>query len=365
VLDLLGALINKSLAQAETREEDTRYTVLETVRQYGREKLEATSESDALANRHLSWYLALAEEAEPELVGPEQGRWLARLAAEHDNLRAALRWAMERGGSTSDLPQSITEGLRLAGALWRFWYTRGHLSEGRAWLERLLEKANSAGILAPEAQAKALRGSAVLATSQGDHEAAGRLCEQSLTLYRDLSDKQGIAISLNILGNVAVNLGDHARAIALSEESLALHRELGAPRGIAVALNNLGSVLLKQNHAEQAGELFAESLVLNRELGDNRGSAIALTNLGEVARRRNDYGQAILLCEESLALTRDLHDAWGSAAALNTLGDVARDQNDILRATKYYQECLALREELGDAEGSARLLHTLSELAPH
>ncbi|HWE61630.1 MAG TPA: adenylate/guanylate cyclase domain-containing protein, partial [Chloroflexota bacterium] len=218
VLDLLDQLVNKSLVVLDELPEhgdEPRYRLLETVRHYGQEKLAATPmgevpERVVVGDRHLGWYLALAEQAEPALVGPEQALWLARLEAEHDNLRAALRHALEHG--------QREPGLRLAGALWRFWYTRGHLSEGRGWLDELL--ADGAG--AASLRARALRGAGVLAYNQGDFARAVALTEQSLALYEQLGERQGVAATLNLLGYVAVKQGDGARACTLSEASLAL-----------------------------------------------------------------------------------------------------------------------------------------------
>jgi len=238
VLEGLASLVDKSLLRSEQGTEP-RFTMLETIREYGLEQLASVGEAEALRRRHAAHYLAVAKRAEPALTGAEQGTWLARLEGEHDNLRAALQWSRDSGESAL--------GLRLAGALWRFWYVRGHLSEGRAWLDGLLALTTSdrepdvAAI-----RAKALTGAGVLANIQGDYDRATVLCEESLTLYRRLDDTRGPAVALNILGNLAMNQGAYARAVALSEESLALYRTLGDKRGMAVALNNLGVVLLHQ-----------------------------------------------------------------------------------------------------------------------
>ncbi|HVA89671.1 MAG TPA: tetratricopeptide repeat protein [Chloroflexota bacterium] len=365
VLDLLGALVNKSLVLVEEREEEARFRLLETVRQYEHEKLVSAGEAPDLAERHLDWYLDQAVKAEAFLVGPEQRSWLSRLEIDHDNLRAALRLTLTEAQPNDPAAAAaggkLVRGLTLAAALWRFWYMRGHLTEGRRWLEdllRLTESSNAAGPV----RARALHGAGVLAVSQGDYETARRLCEQSLAFYQTLDDSHGAAVALNILGHVAEKQGDFARAITLSQESLALHRAHGSTRDIAVALNNLATVLLSQGDHGHAQALYEECLVLNRELGDSRGTAITLTNLGEAARCRADYDRAAAYCEQSLALSRELGDAWGVAAALNTLADIARDNGRSEEAVQLYEQCLALRRELGDNAGVATLRDALATL---
>ncbi len=265
VLEGLASLVDKSLLRSEQGAEP-RFSMLETIRAYGLEQLAAVGETEASRRRHAAHYLVVAQRAEPALTGAEQGTWLARLEGEHDNLRAALQWSRDSGESAL--------GLRLAGALWRFWYVRGHLSEGRAWLDGLLALTTSdkepdvAAI-----RAKALTGAGVLANIQGDYDRATVLCEESLTLYRRLDDTRGAAVALSILGNLAMNQGAYARAVALSEESLALYRTLGDKRGMAVALNNLGVVLLHQGAYERSAALCEESLTLNRELDEKGVSA--------------------------------------------------------------------------------------------
>jgi tetratricopeptide (TPR) repeat protein len=348
ILDLLSALVNKSLVLPEDVENGPRYRFLETVRQYARERLEMAGETAQMRDRHLAWCLALAEQAEPALVGAEQEVWLGRLEAEHDNVRAALAWVRER--SAVDL------GLRLAGALWRFWSVRGYLSEGRQWLEAALA---GEGAAAPEARAQALYGAGNLASSQGDHARSVALHEKALALWRELGNRQGIAGSLNSLGNVAYQQGDYMQAAALYEESLALKRELGDKWSIAAALNNLGAVASEQGDYARAAALLEESLVLKRELGDKQGIAASLNNLGNGVRQQGDYARAAALHAESLALKRELGDKQGIAYSLHNLADVAYLQGDYARAAALAEESLMLRRELEDKQGIANSLHSL------
>src|SRR5208282_1687155 len=233
VLDQLTSLADKSLVVPEQEDAQTRYRLLETVRQYARDRLEDTGGSAAVRVRHRDYYLALAEEADPKLKGAEQAEWLRRLEEEHENLRVGLAWSLaekETGG-----------GLRRCGALQRFWWTRGHLSEGRQWCTRVLGKAGAEE--RTRERATVLNAAGVLAFYQGDYPAARALEEESLAIRRELGDRSGIAGSLGNLGNVASGQGDYPAARALYEGSLAIRRELGDRIGIFYALEGLAAVV--------------------------------------------------------------------------------------------------------------------------
>jgi tetratricopeptide (TPR) repeat protein len=337
VLNLLIRLINKSLVVVEEHGGEGRYRLIETIRQYGREKLIEAGEEAELNRRHRDWYLELAEAAEPELRGPDQRVWFNSLETEHDNLRAALRRSLEN--------RETEEMLRLAGALWRFWYVRGYLSEGREWLERVLAEG---GGTSPPARAKALAGAGILAWRQGDYGRAKMLFEESLALYRELGNNRGIAESLRGLGFVARDQRDYEGAVELFEESLALSRKVEDKWGIAWPLNDLGVVALSQGDYGRAVELCKESLFLFREIGDGWGMAVSLNILGIVAQRQGEHDRATLLCEESLGLFRELEDKKGIADSLRLLGFVAMDQGDFGRSAALIEESLALCRELVD-----------------
>jgi non-specific serine/threonine protein kinase len=352
VLDLLAGLVSKSLVQVSTTDGQTRYGLLETVRQYGQEQLAVSGEGAAVRDRHLAWCLALAEEAEPALEGPEQGAWLSRLETEHDNMRAALRWSLQDGDDTA-------LGLRLSGALWRFWESRGYISEGRGWLEAALA---SGGPATTTAYAMALNAAGNLAERQGDYERAVALHEDALVLRRERGDRQGIAASLNNLGIVAYHQGNYGRAATLHEESLALERELGDRWGVASSLNNLGIVAYLQGDYGRTVALHEEALALFRELGDNLRIATALTNLGAVVCQQGDYGRAAALHEEALALNRRLGSKWGIAASLVNLGGVAYQQGDYERTRALYIEGILLSRDIGARELVAAVLEGMAWL---
>jgi predicted ATPase/class 3 adenylate cyclase len=353
VLDLLTSLCDKNLLVAEQQEGATRYRLLETVRQYARERLLESGEGDVWRRRHLECFLALAEEAEPHLAGADQAAWLERLEREHDNLRAALEWSAEA-------PDGAASGLRLAGLLWRFWDVRGHLAEGRDRLSRALAQDRGAD---PSVRAGALNGAGVLAQSQGDYPAARGPLEESLAIRRELVDRPGMASSLNNLGIVGYEQGDYPRARSLHEASLAIRRELGDRLGIALSLGNLGNVACAQADYPGARALYEESLAIMREQGHRRGVAILLNNLGNAAYERGDYPAARALLEESLGIMRELGDGWVIAYSLGSLGEVAREQGDYAASRALHQESLVIRRELGDRLGIASSLEALAALA--
>ena len=254
---------------------------------------------------HAAWFLDLAIEAEPHLPGPSAVSWLDRLESDHDNLRAALDWLRARG----DGERAVT----LAAALWRFWWLRGHVAEGREQLEAALAVDGST---ASAARAAALDGAGVLAETQGDYDRAEALHREALALSRERGDKTGIARALGNLGVVAFDRGDDDQATTLLEESLALAREIGDQLLIATALNDLGGVAYKRGDLDRAEPLYQESLSLRRRAGSGSEIARALNNLGGVAFDRGDFDRACQLFEESLSLYRDAGDRWGAAGAL-------------------------------------------------
>jgi predicted ATPase/DNA-binding SARP family transcriptional activator len=345
VLDLLTTLVDKSLAQAEVRERGTRYRLLETIRQYGQERLAASGEEAPLRDRHLHYFLGLAEAAEPHLTGADQAVWLERLETEHDNMRAALDW-IESRHATRDTRPPVEAGLRLAGALWQFWMVHGHLSEGRAYLMDALGHVGTAK--QTQVRATALNGAGVLAYHQGDYDTARSFHEQSLAIWRELGDKQGIAASLRNLGNISTFQRDYEAARALYEESLAIRRELGDKQGIAISLGNLGNIAFNQGDYGTARALYEEALVILRELGHKGGIALALNNLGNVVQALGDYGAARALYEDGLAIRQELGHKQGIAVSLGNLGSIACDQGDYATARALYEQSLEIGREMGD-----------------
>ncbi len=340
VLDVLSGLVEKSLVVAESAEgRRVRYRMLEPVRQYAQEKLEESGESEAVRQRHAYLFLALAEEAEPELRGPQQKTWLERLEVEHDNMRAALSWALERGEAEL--------ALRLGGALWWFWMMRGHYGEGRRWLEEALAM-DVRGT--PEARAMALAGVGGLAVDQGDLDRAEEACEEGLELVPEATDASEAKIFLlSWLARVAWDREDPGRAAELIEECVALSREKRDGPLLAGSLMFLALVFHGRGDSERATELFEESMDLFREWGEKYGLAACLISLGRVVYSRGDLERAAKLTEEAVALLREVGAGKSRDAAIGlyNLGWIALLQNDLGKAADLYEESLALAWDIG------------------
>ena len=335
-LELLESLADKSLIRLLDNGDEPRVMMLETIRDYGQERLTASDDRQAIGQHHAGYFLNLAEMSDPLLEGREQTRWLDRLDRDQANLRAAIAWLRDSG--------QTEEALRLAGALWRLWWLRGDLGEGRGQLESLLRQTRDVD---PAVRAKALNGAGVLADCQGDWETAIRFHEESLEISRRLGDLRGVAWSLNNLGVVQINRGDIARAQTLLDENLAVAEQSGHVASIATALNDLGHVAHYQGDYDRAIALFTRSLALFRSMGDDAQVARVLNNLGYFARQRGDFQRAHELMTESLALHRSVGDRYGVASSLNNLAGVDRDRGDLESAMSLFLESYALALEGG------------------
>lgn len=368
VLDLLTSLADKSLVVTDPQPDGhTRYRLLETIRQYARDRLAEDESPAEVRGRHQAFFLALVEEAAPQLRGPQQATWLHRLEQEHDNVRLALEW--DGGEGVEDADSVRLAVLRAAAVMMRFWYVRGYVTEGRKQLERALEQAET---LSPElraanttkaTRARAMRSIGVLAHSQGDYEAAQTRYEDSLTLFREADDQQGIADGLGTLAWAAYSRADYAAARPLAEESLAIFRQLGKKQQIASSLGNLGLIARCQGDYPAARRLHEESLSLARELGDNQGISMSLMNLGWVAKQEGDWQTARAMHEESLAIVRELGDKRSIALLLIHLGAVAHTLKDFDAARSLIEESLSLSREVGDKQGIADSLNNLGIIA--
>lgn len=349
--DLLTSLADKNLVLAEAHGGATRYGLLETVRHYAGDRLRESGEEVRVQRQHLEYFLAMAEEAEAQLTGSDQRPWLDRLETERDNLRSALSRSAVLGGDTAS-------GLRLAGALWRFWLVRGYLFEGRRSLVEQL--ALPADPSAWQARARALHGAGVLARNQGDYAAAGMLHEESLAIRRQHGDRRGIAASLNSLGNVESERGDHAAARSFHEESLATYRALDDRHGMASALNNLGIASMYSGDFPAARVLLKESRALCRELGDRWGTAASLMNMAMVARETGDFAASRELYEVGEAIYQELGDQRSTARASREVALVMCDQGDYEGAQFLLEKSLASFMKLGDRTNICDALYGLA-----
>jgi predicted ATPase/class 3 adenylate cyclase len=374
VLDLLTGLVEKSLVVYEAREGEPRYRLLETIRQHARERLLEAGEAEAVRQRHLLFYLALAERAEPELRRSDQRVWLDRLEAEHDNLRAALRWCQE-----------AETAARMALALAEFWDARGYRIEGWEAFRQILEQG---GAIPLDVRARATGWAGLLGLRIGEYGPARALLQESLALHRSLGDQAGrtralqllgslerqhghlqtartyleesleirrkggdrlaIAGSLNDLGLVRRDLGDYSEARAYLEECLAVCREAGNKRRIAMALGNLGRLAVNQGDDTAARPLLEESLARYREVGDEGGVALNLFNLSGIAHRQRDYSRAEALSEESVALWRKVGERPGLAGTLIGWGRAMLAQEEAARAEGLVRESLQILRGIED-----------------
>jgi len=355
VLDDVGLLIDKNLLyQAEQVGNVPRLHMLETIREYGLECLDACGEAEITRRAHAAYYLVLAEEAELQTAGAQQALWLERLEREHANLRAALRWLGGAGESE--------QALRLGGALWWFWSVHGHLSEGCGWLESMLTAGKE---VSDAVRAKAFYGNGVLAYAYDDCTKAQALFAESLALYQKLGDRRGIASCLYKLGSVAWSRGNYTAARSLAEQALEIARKLNRKDNIADSLLLLADVLINQGEYAGARTLIEESLTLFRASGDKWGMAYTLINLARVTFFAGDAAMARSPLDECLVISRELGYKGGIASALSFLGRVILHQGDGAGARLLIEESLAIRRELEDRPGIADSLFHLAEVTSY
>jgi predicted ATPase/DNA-binding CsgD family transcriptional regulator len=348
VLDLMTQLVNKSLILAEREQgKEARYRILETIRQYASERLLKAGEGEQLRNRHLDFFLRWAERVEPLVRGSQQLKWLDQLEAENDNLRAALEW----GPTQSEHGEA---SLRLAGALPVFWYQRGYINEGLAWLEKVL--ASRTALHVGGVRAKALYGAGFLACWQGNRMGAARTwLEESARLWRMLgwSGRTGLAHTLATSSEAMRILGDPAAAHSLADEAAALCREQDDRWGLAYALTNLGTAISDQEDFALAGSTIDESVVLWREIGDLWGLVLATHRLGEAAMRQGDHEVARRHFMDYLGIVRKLGDQEQEAWKLCNLGSIALSLGDGAEAKAYTEESFNLFQKLGSKYGQS------------
>jgi predicted ATPase/DNA-binding CsgD family transcriptional regulator/DNA-binding XRE family transcriptional regulator len=354
VLDLLSLLVDKSLVVVEREPAGlVRYRLLETVRQYAHEQLSIGNDAERVRARHAAYFVDLVEWVEPELFGHGHLAAQARLEREHDNCRAALRWLVD---------QSDTEvAQRLAGALGRFWFYRGYLSESAAWTERALALPD--GDRPTSGRAKCLWGCAVVSLSRADYGMVERLGQEARALWHGVGNTGEEGFALFLLGHVARLRGDFSTAHGLLEEGLQLCRAGGHAAGEANCLWSLAELAADQG-AEGEARLWAEAAVARAtEAGWTIGLAVARRVLGALHARRGEYGAAAALLEASLAEARALGARWWIAETLAQLGHLALKQGDPDLAGPRFGESLGLARALGDQAGIARALEGIAQLA--
>jgi predicted ATPase/class 3 adenylate cyclase len=340
VLDLLARLAQRSLVVVEEHEGEARYRLLETVRQYAHEKLYDAGETERVRTRHLEWYLDLVKRADPEFTGADQARWFRLVAAEYDNVRAALEWAAGHPSGGGAL-------LALTASLWRFWLVRGHWSEGRSWLSRALE---TNGEAPTPTRARALAAAGDLATEQADYDAAQPLLEEALAVWRSLDEHEGVAKALNHLGNLARARSDHDAARSLLEEALTMRRSVGNERGMAVTLRNLAAVAALQRDYETARSLYDEALMRARRVGEKRVISTVTHALAGVLFDDGDRPVARTLATEGHDIARELGDQQTIADHLVVLAGLHHADGDRNTAVALLDEAIAIGKSLASRD---------------
>jgi predicted ATPase/DNA-binding CsgD family transcriptional regulator len=366
MLELLSSLVEKNMVVVtRLSDRESRFGLLESMRDYARDQLAAAGELEDTRRRHADTFLALAEQAEQELLGPNQARWFERLEREHGNLRAALEWAAEQSNGTVLL--------RLASSVWRFWWMCGYLRDGERWLEQAMFAAEPAASL----RARALDGYGTIMQGLGDYERARVQLEAALDLARAAQDRATAASALVHLGMGAQSQGDEARAATMLEAGLGVYRELGHAWGTALALRSLGSLRRQQGDLDAAERDLSEAIALFRQVGDVRALALALISLASLFGSQGERARAQTLLAEAISLGRKLGDnariiaacadvvaaldsPWAApehAVQLLAAADGLRQRSGIGRSareqTARAQRVAALRERLGEPDFAA------------
>ena len=334
VVDGLASLADGGLIRVEGTDEAPRFTMLEPIREYAVERFEESGEAEQLRRRHAAYFLGLAEEAEPNLRG-SPGDWLDRLEREHDNFRAALDRLEASGDSET--------ALRLAAALWRFWYLKGHLAEGRRRLERVLPTDERP----TAARAKALNGAAVMAVNAGDFEAAKLRAEEALALHRTLGDSWGAAYSVFMLGAAE---DDVARAQLFYEESVRVFREHGDEHSALLATRNLAANYAELGDDERARALYEDNLGRARATHNDRVEASTLGALAMISLAEGQVEDAASMLKSSLRIHARLGDVLDTAVDLCRFASVLARSGKAATAARL----LASFDSLGDEVGIRR-----------
>jgi len=332
ILQLVSSLVDKSLVRrVDTTRDDPRFGMLQTLREFGLEHLDPEERTE-ISRRHAFRMLEMAERAEPELIGPRQVAWLDRLAASHPDFHVAFAWLMAH--------EPPEQALRLATALWRFAYTRGHIREGREWIEAALEDNPDRTVL----RAKALNGAAILANMEGNVPLTRSLHTEALAIGEEHGDRSVIGVSRMGLGDVAATEHDVEAARREYQEVERIFRELDDQRSFAAMMTNRGNLLWTMNHLEDALADHERARVIYAAIGDQRGVAWSVTNIGRIAAQRGEYERALPYLSQALHAYRELGDRGGSAEALEGIAQVALGLDDPYRAATLLAAADGLRE---------------------
>lgn len=356
MLDLISSLVSKSLVVAETLQRgEARYSLLETIRQYGQDKLKEAMEWSQIHNRHLQTFLRVTEEVEPKLRGGYQKVWLNWLEEEVGNVRSALSWSLESG--------QIEEGLRMAIALYQFWTIRDYVEEGLTWLERLLAEAGED--IATAVRANALCYAVIMAEFRGRREAQKKFGREAVALAEAVGegDKDALRWALAAQGFMARKAGDHQTAYRLARRQIELHRERGDTYQLSLALSIWSFTAMSLGKFDEARAMLEEGLPLLRQIGNPYRIAMALNFSGDLARCEQRYQEALAAYEESISLLREIDAVRDLASALHNLGHASLHLGDVERAGDLFEESMTLHREQENGPGMTECLLGFAALA--
>jgi tetratricopeptide (TPR) repeat protein len=336
VFEGAASLVAKSLVQHHTDANgDSRFTMLETIREYAAERLEASGEGEAIRRRHVDYCVELVEQAEDKIRSATDGRWMHRLEVEHDNLRAALSWCDRFAETRHLLPL-------LANPLWMFWWQRGHWVEACRWYDRVLELTTE-----PDGRLGALRGRAQIATQSGDFRRAATLWEEGIALAQVTGDLSRLSIMLGRRAYIAALTGDAENAQMWADEGLAIACQLGDSGRIALALNEIAHVARAKGNIQAARLIWEDAVRLSREVGVGFFVPYGLQILSMLAVEQGDLVGATALAEEALPLFRQRDDRWGIQNTQSRIVALAQARGDRTRTAVLARENLILTRDIG------------------
>ncbi len=339
-------LVEKSIVNNLPKEDQTRFTVLETIREFAFEQLQAGGELDDIKERHALYYARLARQGEgaSRVRGAEQTSVIRRLETEMDNIRVALDWSFEEGGGDEDSGRRRETAVRIAGSLAWVWWSQGHAREGRRWVDLALERSEA---FRSESRARCLHAVGVLADLSGDLERASRCLREAVEAFDAMGDKRSMSSAMNSLAIITRSRGDLAEARELLERSLSMRHELGDERGTVICLSNLGVFALDEGDLDRAQSLMEEARTLSRDHDDAWAEASDIANLGAVALERGDVEKAGTLLRQALIVLHEVGDSEAVAETLGRLAGVAAARGEAERAARLSGASDALMREIG------------------
>jgi predicted ATPase/class 3 adenylate cyclase len=362
IFDLLNSLADKSLLLVETGPTgETRYTMLESIWDYADDKLVQHGENERFRRRHLDFFTAFAEAAEPHLYVAEQKVWLEKLAVEHANLSRALRTSLEHA-------ETVELGLRLAGSLTRYWEVRSYLTEGYDLFQELFAKAGDS--VSPVVRARAELGSGRLSWCQDRDDDALKHYRAALALYENLGMELQVAQVEGNLGFTQRNEGNYGQAKIHFEKALTIAKALGSDRIVAMASNGLSTVLGEEGDLVQARAIKEQCIRMLREIGDRWLISFVKGGLAKICFAAGDFEASRRYVTEALTITRDLGNNWSVPYAIEALADILAEQGEAARAVRLYgaasgqREALALAFSPTETESYARAMNRLHKLVP-